>query len=75
VKRDREIERARPWPNGARIGRKIFSNTANGVLDARETLERVPEKLTDFSDQNMLQEIDFEGILIDRMIPSDRNTL
>jgi hypothetical protein len=38
-------------------------------------LEHVPEKLTDFSDQNMLQEIDFERILIDRMIPSDRNTL
>jgi hypothetical protein len=37
-------------------------------------LEYVPEKLTD-SDQNMLQEIDFERILIDRMIPSDRNTL
>jgi hypothetical protein len=39
------------------------------------SLEHVPEKLTDFSDQNMLQEIDFERILIDRMIPSDRNTL
>jgi hypothetical protein len=38
-------------------------------------LEHVPEKLTDFSDQNMLQEIDFERILIDRTIPSDRNTL
>jgi hypothetical protein len=31
--------------------------------------------LTDFSGQNMLQEIDFERILIDRMIPSDQNTL
>jgi hypothetical protein len=41
----------------------------------RKCLEHVPEKLTDFSDQNMLQEIDFERILIDRMIPSDRNTL
>jgi hypothetical protein len=42
---------------------------------AEKRLVDVPEKLTDFSDQNMPQEIDFERILIDRMIPSDRNTL
>jgi hypothetical protein len=38
-------------------------------------LEHIPEKLTDFSDQNMLQPIDLERILIDRVIPPDRNTL
>jgi hypothetical protein len=38
-------------------------------------LEHVPEKLTDFSDQNMLQAIDLERILVDRVTLPDRNTL
>ncbi|MHB8883690.1 MAG: hypothetical protein ACYC5H_01160 [Methylovirgula sp.] len=38
-------------------------------------LEHVPEKLNDFSDKNMLQPIDFERFLLDRMIPSGRKTL
>jgi hypothetical protein len=33
-------------------------------LESFRLLEHVPEKLTDFSDQNMLQEIDFERIPI-----------
>ena len=38
-------------------------------------LEHVSEKLIDFSDKNMLQFLDFERVLIDRMIPSDRSAL
>jgi hypothetical protein len=38
-------------------------------------LEHVPEKLTDFSDKNMLQLFDFERFLPDQMIPSGRKTL
>jgi hypothetical protein len=39
------------------------------------SLEHVLEKLIDFSDKNMLHFFDFERVLIDRMIPSDRNAL
>ena len=45
------------------------------VAELVPKLEHVPEKLTDFSDKNMLQLFDFERALIDRMIPSDRNAL
>jgi hypothetical protein len=38
-------------------------------------LEHVPEKLNDFSDKNMLQSIDLERFLPDRVIPPDRKTL
>ena len=38
-------------------------------------LEHVPKKLTDFFDQNMLQVVVLERILIDRVLPPDRNTL
>jgi hypothetical protein len=53
----------------------IASPTPSPLKVSSDALEHVPKKLTDFSDQNMLQEIDFERIPIDRMIPSDRNTL
>jgi len=47
-----------------------------GAIPAtRRSLEHVPEKLVDFSDQNMLQLFDFERFLLDWMIPSDRKTL
>ena len=38
-------------------------------------LEHVPEKLTDFSDENMHQSIDFERFPLDLMSPFDRQTL
>jgi hypothetical protein len=38
-------------------------------------LEHVQKKLTDFFDQNMLQVVVLERILIDRVLPPDRNTL
>ena len=38
-------------------------------------LEHVPEKLIDFSDWSMLQLIDSERFLFDRMIPPDREPL
>jgi hypothetical protein len=38
-------------------------------------LEHVPKKLTDFFDQNMLEIVVLERILIDRVLPPDRNTL
>ena len=67
----------RPWKKDEnRRGRLVIIGRKG--LDAsaiKNALQHVPEKLTDFSDQNMLQEIDLERILIDRMIPSDRNTL
>jgi hypothetical protein len=37
--------------------------------------EHVAEKLIGFSYKNMLQAIDYKCILIDRTMPSDRNTL
>ena len=36
--------------------------------------EHVPEKWLRFSDQDMLQHIEFARILIDQVIPPDRNT-
>jgi hypothetical protein len=42
---------------------------------SRGGLGHVPEKLNDFSDKDMLHFFDFERVLIDRMIPSDRNAL
>jgi uncharacterized damage-inducible protein DinB len=41
----------------------------------RRHLEHVPNKLTDFFDQNMLQLVELERFLFDQMIPSDRETL
>ena len=38
-------------------------------------LEHVPKKLLDFFDQDMLQLFDFERVLIDQMIPFDRDAL
>lgn len=38
-------------------------------------IEHGPEKLIDFSDEDMLQSFDFERVLVDAMIPSDRNAL
>jgi hypothetical protein len=38
-------------------------------------LEHVPKKLPDFFDQDMLQLFDFERVLIDQMIPFDRDAL
>jgi hypothetical protein len=38
-------------------------------------LEHVLKKLTDFFDQNMLQVVVLERILIDRVLPPDRNPL
>lgn len=41
----------------------------------KSPLEHVPEKLIDFSDGNMLQHIDCERFLLDRMTPSDQKKL
>ena len=38
-------------------------------------LEHVPKKLLDFFDSDMLQLSDFERVLIDQMIPFDRDAL
>jgi hypothetical protein len=38
-------------------------------------LRACPEKLLDFFDQDMLQLFDFERVLIDQMIPFDRDAL
>jgi hypothetical protein len=38
-------------------------------------LEHIPKKLIDFFDQNMLQLINLERVLVDWMIPSNRNAL
>ena len=45
------------------------------LVDAAAPLQHVPEKLIDFSDENMLQSIDFKCFPFDRMSPSDRTTL
>ena len=37
--------------------------------------EHVPKKLLDFFDQDMPQLFDFERVLIDQMIPFDRDAL
>jgi hypothetical protein len=38
-------------------------------------LEHIPKKLIDFFEKDMLQLYDFERVLVDWMIPSNRNTL
>jgi hypothetical protein len=38
-------------------------------------LEHVPKKLLDFFDSDMLQLFDFEGVVIDQMIPFDWDAL
>jgi hypothetical protein len=38
-------------------------------------LEHVPKKLLDFFDSDMLQLFDFERVLIDQMVPFDRDAL
>ena len=38
-------------------------------------LVHVPKKLLDFFDEDMLQFIDFERVLVDQMIPFDRDAL
>ena len=40
-----------------------------------DPIEHVPKKLLDFFDQDMLQLFDFERVLIDQMIPFDRDAL
>jgi hypothetical protein len=67
------------WQSGASNQAPLTRLSSNACttqvppLDGR--LEHVPEKLIDFSDRDMLQFFGFERVLIDRMIPSDRNAL
>ena len=48
---------------------------AGNLSDQGIRLEHVPKKLTAYFDQNMLQVVVLERILIDRVLPPDRNTL
>jgi len=56
-----------------KLAHNILGVGIESALSAR--LEHVPKKLIAFFDQNMLQLIDVERVLIDWMIPSNRNAL
>jgi hypothetical protein len=43
--------------------------------DHHASLEHVPKKLLDFFDQDMLQLFEFELLLLDHVIPRDREAL
>ena len=55
--------------------RKALTGNSHPINPGTRQLEHVPKKLTDFFDQNMLQVVALERILIDRVLPPDRNTL
>ncbi len=61
---------------------KLFADSAyqgpifaDALAKTLPRLEHVPKKLLDFFDQDMLQLFDFERVLIDQMIPFDRDAL
>jgi len=53
----------------------LWTGRRQGGTRYSPRLERVPKKLTDFFDQNMLHLFESVRFLFDQMIPSDREAL
>ncbi|MGO8847072.1 MAG: hypothetical protein ACLQFI_17425 [Methylocella sp.] len=57
------------------FGHRAGAGAGHHLPERRHGLEHVPEKLTGFFDQNMLQLLESERFLYDQMILSDREAL